>query len=370
MVANSHYPVNCDPDRPVVLVVTPSDVKDFFNYVDQQKAKRSIRCVDPCWIWKGTVGERGMPVFPRMDRSWDARRVSWVIHHKQELPTHHNLGGFDRCEELCVNPIHLVRRMYDEQESDYYGRATIIRLYAETARPRRGRPSRAKKQLEVGPLPPPPKVVQRHEGHGALLPPPMSGSSDMSALREDIVSELRELFTTQLSDMSVAQRKDKSDIASYVVLQVRRLIDQRFEAFETTVLTRLSANEDAVRELAAQMASVPRELPVPADDPVEVTPEPVTHVAQVGPPPVTRIDILVRAFRAHFGAQSVDDEDEISKSALDMVFDLAIGESTHPSAAVTLFSHWLAEYRDVCTLNPSMSPSAPHFAQWTSTHQE
>jgi hypothetical protein len=85
---------------------------------------------ESCWIWTGGRTDSGYGKMKVVGDEQRAHRVSYQLHHKEELPTyvpiHHTCSN-----KLCVNPHHLQATTQQENTAEMLERNYYLSLIAE-----------------------------------------------------------------------------------------------------------------------------------------------------------------------------------------------------------------------------------------------
>lgn len=319
------------------IQLTSEHEHDFWARVDRSEE-------GGCWIWTGVKNKDGYPTVAIDNDRIGAPRVSWVLHHRQPLPSYQQIRRRCKCSE-CVRPTHMVRANTSYSKYASRGGKTSFTLLK-------------------------PPVAGKSEAPRQETVVALSGSyKELQQLRETL-HVLSKALPQEYRDQKKAHEKTHTSLVELTasvdslreeMLQWTARVDQRLRSIERTASLSL-------REREGQVSSNESDPAPSASSDTKSTSETERSFEETkvssggnGEKPRSTSAILMDAFRAEFGVPSNPDEDDYD--SLDMVFDIALSESNDPSAAVERFGAWLSSFHDLTRSHPSIDSSPAEFAR-------
>jgi len=314
------------------IQLTTEHEHDFWARVDRSEE-------GGCWLWTGFRDKKGYPWLKIDNKLNGAQRIAWVLHHRQALPSYQQIRR--RCKNTsCVRPTHLKR--INRSFADYAKRAT--KLDYIILKPIVGGKSDAPNRETIEALSGSFKELQqlKHVLHTLT-----------AALPENTRNLQKSLTKLQSSGeeykVSIEELKDE-------ILAWKVKVEKRFDRIESTLDEILELKELKIEELKKSSKPKPRSsVPI-----VMLAPDPEPE-KELKPVNGKMTKLLMSAFQAALGGP--ENPDSSDYESLDMVFDIALGESSGSTEAVERFGAWLTSFRELTTAHPSLEKSPQGFAR-------
>jgi hypothetical protein len=309
--------------KAVTIQLTTEHEHDFWARVDRSDE-------GDCWIWTGYKDKDGYPSL-RIDKErLGAPRVAWVLHHRQPLPSYQQVRR--RCKSKgCVRPTHMTR--VNTSYSNFSKRRPNSTF--TVLKPPEGGKTEAPKQEAVAALTGSYKELQQLR----IALHALTGALPQSDRKQQKNHEKTHTCVTELVESVESLREE--------MMRWTARVDQRLIRLERAV---------APVEPPSQPKSEPDEPAQPEPSKPEVVAEPVN-----GHEPEGMSLVLMNAWKEQFGGPREPHAEDYE--SLDMVFDIALGESHEPSGAVERFGAWLSSFHRLTLAHPTMEPTPQGFAR-------